>query len=133
MRCAARLVLAASPPICCVRQDRRGRAEMPFAKLRLALPLMACILASSDAAEVQETGAEGIFYGRGLVKAVEPGTGWLTLAHNDIMGCMPAMEMMFRVRAPDVSRDLRPGDTIDFTLDGGKYVILDAKLVSHAQ
>jgi len=49
------------------------------------------------------------------------------------MGCMPAMEMMFRVRAPEVSRDLRPGDTIDFTLDGGKYVILDAKLVSHAE
>ena len=31
---------------------------MQFAKLRLALPLIACALASSDAAEVQETGAE---------------------------------------------------------------------------
>jgi Cu/Ag efflux protein CusF len=103
---------------------------MQFAKLRLAVPLIACALASSDAAEVQETGAEGTFFGHGLVKAVEPGTGWLTLAHNDIIGCMPAMEMMFRVRAPEVSRDLRPGDTIDFTLDGGKYVILDTKLVS---
>jgi Cu/Ag efflux protein CusF len=49
------------------------------------------------------------------------------------MGCMPAMEMMFRVRAPEVSRGLRPGDTIDFSLDGGDYVILDAKLVSRAQ
>jgi hypothetical protein len=45
---------------------------------------------------------------------------------------MPAMEMMFRVRAPEVSRDLRPGDTIDLTLDGGKFIILDAKLISHA-
>jgi Cu/Ag efflux protein CusF len=107
--------------------------KMQIAKLRLALPLIACALASSDAAEVRETGAEGIFYGRGLVKAVEPGTGWLTIGHNDIMGCMPGMEMMFRVRAPDVSRDLRAGDTIDFTLDGGDYVILDAKLVSSAR
>jgi Cu/Ag efflux protein CusF len=106
---------------------------MQFAKLRLALPLVVCALASSDAAEVRETGADGIFFGRGLVKAVEPGTGWLTLAHNDIMGCMPAMEMMFRVRAPEVSRNLKPGDTVDFTLDGGQYVILDAKLVSHAE
>jgi Cu/Ag efflux protein CusF len=106
---------------------------MQFAKLRLALPLVACALASSDAPGVQETGAAGIFYGRGLVKAVEPGTGWLTLAHNDIIGCMPAMEMMFRVRAPEVSRNLKPGDTVDFTLDGGELVILDAKLVSHAE
>ena len=106
---------------------------MQFAKLRLALPLIVCGFVASDAAEVRETGAEGIFYGRGLVKAVEPGTGWLTLAHNDIIGCMPAMEMMFRVRTPEVSRDLKPGDTIDFALDGGKYVILDAKLVSHAE
>jgi Cu/Ag efflux protein CusF len=105
---------------------------MRFAKLRLALPLIVCALASSDAAEVQETAAEGIFYGRGLIKAVEPRTGWLTIAHNDIMGCMPSMEMMFRVRAAEVSRELRPGDTIDFTLDGGNFVILDAKLVSHA-
>ena len=45
---------------------------------------------------------------------------------------MPAMEMMFRVRTPEVSRGLHPGDTIDFTIDGGHYVILDAKLVSHA-
>jgi Cu/Ag efflux protein CusF len=106
---------------------------MQFARLRLALPLIVCGLAAGDVAEVQETGAEGIFYGRGLVKAVEPGAGWVTLAHNDIIGSMPAMEMMFRVRVPDVSRDLKSGDTIDFTLDGGNYVILDAKLVSLAQ
>jgi hypothetical protein len=32
-----------------------------------------------------------------------------------------------------VSRDLKPGDTIDSTLDGGKYVILDTMLVSRAE
>jgi len=106
---------------------------MQFAWARFALPLAVCGLAAGDATEVQETGAEGVFYGRGLVKAVEPGTGWLTIAHNDIIGCMPAMEMMFRVRTPEVSRGLRSGDTVDFTLDGGKFVILDTKLVSHAQ
>jgi Cu/Ag efflux protein CusF len=104
-----------------------------FARLRLALPLIACGLAAGEAAEMHDTGAMGVFYGRGLVKAVEPGTGWLTLAHNDILGCMPAMEMTFRVRAPEVSRGLRPGDTVDFTLDCGKFIILDAKLISHAQ
>jgi hypothetical protein len=28
---------------------------------------------------------------------------------------------------------VKPGAAIDFTLDGGKYVILDARLVSHAR
>ena len=37
---------------------------------------------------------------------------------------MPAMEMMYRVRAPDVSSDLRPGDIVDFTIDAAKYTIL---------
>ena len=129
--------MAVAPPTSSVHIKRRnfieGDGKVRVGWLRLALPLIVCGLAAGDAAEVQETGADGLFYGRGLVKAVEPGTGWVTLAHNDIMGCMPAMEMMFRVRAPDVSRNLRPGDTIDFTLDGGDYVILDAKLVSHAK
>jgi len=43
------------------------------------------------------------------------------------------MEMMFRVRAPDMSKDLRPGDTVDFTIDASDFVILDANLVSHAE
>jgi Cu/Ag efflux protein CusF len=106
---------------------------LQFVRLRLAVPLIVCGLAAGEAAEMHDTGAVGVFYGRGLVKAVEPGTGWLTLAHNDILGCMPAMEMMFRVRAPEVSRGLRPGDTIDFTLDCGKFIILDANLISRAQ
>ena len=46
---------------------------------------------------------------------------------------MPAMEMMYRVRAPEVSRDLRPGDIIDFTIDAAKYTILEVKVVAHAK
>ena len=45
---------------------------------------------------------------------------------------MPAMMMMYRVATPEVSRDLHPGDAIDFTIDGGKYVILDARVVKRA-
>jgi pyridoxal biosynthesis lyase PdxS len=58
---------------------------MRFARLRLAISLFVCGLAVGDAAEVQETGAEGVFYGRGLVKRSSPeragsrsliGTSW---------------------------------------------------------
>ena len=89
----------------------------------------AALLLAADADIVQETGAQGLFFGRGIVRAVQEGTGALTLDHGDIKGCMPAMEMMFRVERPQISRSLRPGDAIDFTIDGGRYVIVDARVV----
>ncbi|MGO9421408.1 copper-binding protein [Roseiarcus sp.] len=94
---------------------------------------LAALLLAADADIVVETGAQGIFFGRGVVKAIEPGTGALTLDHDAIKGCMPAMEMMYRVETPDISRGLRPGDTIAFKIDGGKYVILDATVVGRGK
>jgi Cu/Ag efflux protein CusF len=94
--------------------------------------MTACFaLLALGVADAQETATRGIFHGHGIVKAVAPKTGALTLSHDDIKGFMPAMEMMYRVRTPEVSNGLRPGDTIDFTIDAAKYIILDAKLVSH--
>ena len=81
----------------------------------------------------QEAAATGIFTGRGVVKAVAPGTGWLTLDHDAIKGFMCAMEMMFQVKSPDLSRGLHPGDVVDFKIDAEKYVIVDVKLVAHAK
>ena len=108
-------------------------AEPRIARWSLASVLLVWVLVSSAGSWAQEMAAKGIFHGRGVVKAVAPGTGALTLAHDDIRGFMPAMEMMYRVQAPDVSMDLKPGDTIDFTIDATKYIILDVKLVSRAQ
>jgi Cu/Ag efflux protein CusF len=39
-----------------------------------------------------------------FVKAVAPGTGWLTLDHDAIKGFTCAMEMMFQVKSPDPAR-----------------------------
>jgi Cu/Ag efflux protein CusF len=83
--------------------------------------------------EAQETAAKGVFAGHGVVRAVQPETGALTLSHDDIAGFMPAMEMMYRVRFPELIKDLRPGDTVDFTIDAAKDDITEVKLVSHAQ
>ncbi len=85
------------------------------------------------AGAAQEMAAKGIFNGHGVVKTVAPGTGALTLAHDDIKGFMPAMEMMYRVRTPELSKDLKPGDVIDFKIDAEKYVIVDVKLIAHAK
>jgi protein SCO1/2 len=100
--------------------------------LRLALALTTLGLAAG-AAVAQETAATGIFAGHGTVKAVAPGTGWLTLDHEAIKGFMCAMEMMYQVKSPDLSKDLHPGDVVDFKIDAEKYVIVDVKLVAHAK
>jgi protein SCO1 len=84
-------------------------------------------------ARAQETAANGIFSGHGVVKAVAPGTGWLTLDHDAIKGFMCAMEMMFQVKSPELSKDLHPGDAIDFKIDAQKYTIVDVKLVERAK
>ena len=79
------------------------------------------------AAAAQETATQGIFEGHGIVKAVAPETGAITLAHDDIRGFMPAMEMMYRVASPELSRDLKPGDEVEFKIDAAKYLIVDVK------
>ena len=106
---------------------------MRLAMMWLALPLMACVLASPTSALSQETAQAGLFHGHGVVKAIQSGTGALTLDHDDIKGFMPAMEMMYRVRSPELSKGLRPGDTVDFTIDAAKDDITEVKLVSHAR
>jgi len=46
---------------------------------------------------------------------------------------MCAMEMMYQVKSPDLSKDLHPGDVVDFKIDAEKYLIVDVKLVAHAE
>ena len=104
---------------------------MRFARLRFALPLIAWGFVPPTAVLSQETRQASLFHGHGIVKAIQPGTGALTLDHDDIKGFMPAMEMMYRVCSTELSKDLRPGDTVDFTIDAARDDITEVKLVSH--
>jgi protein SCO1 len=108
----------------------KGRSVRTFA--RLAFALLTLGLAARGAG-AQEVAATGIFEGHGVVKAVTPGTGWLTLDHDAIKGFMCAMEMMFQVKSADLSKDLHPGDVVDFKIDAEKYVIVDVRLVTPAK
>jgi Cu/Ag efflux protein CusF len=87
----------------------------------LTYAVMASALAFCSPVAAQETATEGVFHGRGIVKAVEPGTGAVTLAHDDINGLKPAMEMKYRVQTYELSECLRPGDTVDFSIDASDF------------
>ncbi len=102
-----------------------------MATARAALTFAAVALCGGLALAQEVT--SGIVAGRGVVEAVQPGTGVLTIAHDDIKGFMPAMEMMYKVKSPELSKDLRPGDVIDFRIDAAKYQIVEVTVVGRGK
>jgi len=89
-------------------------------------------MTAPDSAFEPDVEPVGIFRGVGVVKDVQATTGAITLDHDEIKGCMPAMEMMFRVQSPSLSADLRPGDAIAFDLDAARYTIIGVRRVAPA-
>jgi Cu/Ag efflux protein CusF len=106
-----------------------GRRRMRIRPVIWALTTM--LLAGG--VPLAEEATSGVFSGHGVVTAVQSQTGALTIKHDDIKGFMPAMEMMYKVKAPDLSRDVRPGDVIDFKIDAAKYEILELTVVGRGK
>jgi Cu/Ag efflux protein CusF len=84
-------------------------------------------------AQAQMGEQDGLFHGVGVITAIDPTTGSLTLDHEEIKGLMPAMEMMYRVDPHSLSAGLRAGDTIDFAVDAKTYTIRGVKLIGRAK
>jgi Cu/Ag efflux protein CusF len=82
---------------------------------------------------VQDSAATGVFHGVGVVTAIDAASGALTLDHDDIKGFMPAMEMMYRVKSPDLAHGLGVGDQIAFDIDAKSYTILGVTLLARAK
>ena len=102
---------------------------LPFADRSIAERTSATVAP----AQAQQGEPEGIFRGVGVVTAIDAATGSLTVNHEEIKGLMPAMEMMYRVDPRSLSDGLRPGDKIDFDVDGKTYTIRDVKLIERAK
>ena len=66
----------------------------------------------------------------GFVTAIES-NGSLTINHEPIAGLMPAMEMKFSVNPPVLTDGVRPGDKVEFSVEGKTYVIRALKVVGH--
>lgn len=52
----------------------------------------------------------------GEIVSADPGRGTITVAHDEIPGFMPAMQMPFPVERPELLEGLRMGDRVDFHL-----------------
>ncbi len=70
--------------------------------------------------------AKRLFEGIGVIVAVQPRTSRLVLTHDEIEGFMaPMVEMSFLVASATLLQGLKPGDSVRFTIDGDKRMIVD--------
>jgi Cu/Ag efflux protein CusF len=83
-------------------------------------------------AQAQQSEPRKIFSGIGIVTAIQP-AGTLTINHEPIEGLMPAMEMMFSAKPPTLTRGVRPGDKVEFSVDGKTFTIIALKVTGHTQ
>lgn len=82
---------------------------------------------------VQAQDPNAVFRGIGVVTDVDPATGALTINHQEIVGLIPAMEMLFEVEPRSLSEGVKPGDRIEFRVEGKTYRIRDIKVIEHAR
>ena len=61
--------------------------------------------------------------GEGKVIATVPSASQLVVEHGEIKGFMDAMTMGYKVTSPGLLKGMRPGDTVQFTIDTDKRVI----------
>ncbi len=83
-------------------------------------------------AQAQQSEPGKVFRAVGIVTAIEP-AGSLTINHEPIEGLMPAMEMAFPVNPRALANGVRPGDRIEFSVEGKTYTIVALKVVGHTE
>jgi protein SCO1 len=73
------------------------------------------------------------YHGRGVVEDVQPSTGQVVIAHEDIPGLMPAMTMNFDVADRKLLDTLESGDAIDLEVEftGKAYIVTKATVREH--
>ena len=69
-------------------------------------------------------GSQPSVVGEGKVIAVVPGSGQLVVDHKEIPGFMSAMTMGYRTEPPSLLGEVKPGDTVRFTIDPQRQAII---------
>lgn len=76
--------------------------------------------------------AGNTYKGKGEVKSVNAKAEKVLVAHGPIKGLMDAMTMEFNVVDPEMLKDVKPGNKINFSLEAdkkGNFTITDMEVV----
>lgn len=80
-------------------------------KLRLAIPVFACLMALLACAQTNAKKKEYTLAGK--VEAVNANAGKVTVNHGKVEGWMEAMTMAYPVDKPESLKNVKPGDRIE--------------------
>ena len=69
-------------------------------------------------------GAARTVVGEGEVVATVPNASQIVLEHGEIKGFMEAMTMGYRIEPPALLQQVKPGDSIRFTIDVDRRAII---------
>ena len=102
---------------------RQADGKSPMTDFTEKMTVRELIDVSAYVASLRPKAAAKTVSAQGQVVALVPGNGEIVLAHGEIKGFMDAMTMGYKVSSPALLKALKPGDTVQFTIDTEKRLI----------
>jgi Cu/Ag efflux protein CusF len=102
---------------------RNSEGKSPMTNFAEKMTVQELIDVSAYVASLKTTGAPKTVSGQGQVVALVPENSEIVLTHGEITGFMEAMTMGYKVSSSSLLKAVKPGDTVEFTIDTDKRVI----------
>jgi Cu/Ag efflux protein CusF len=102
---------------------RQPDGTSPMTNFAGKMTVQELIDVSAYVASLRPKGAPKTISAAGKVIALVPENSEIVLAHEEIKGFMNAMTMGYKVGSPALLKSVKPGDTVQFTIDTESRVI----------
>ena len=102
---------------------RDADGKSPMTNFTEKMTVKELIDVSAYVASLRRKSAPKIVSAEGQVIAIVSESSEIVLSHNEIKGFMDAMTMGYKVSSPSMLKTVKPGDTVQFTIDTEKRVI----------
>ena len=102
---------------------READGKSPMTNFAEKMTVQELIDVSAYVASLKTKDAPKTVSAQGQVIALVPENAEIVLTHGDIKGFMDAMTMGYKVNSPTLLKALKPGDTVQFTIDTDRRVI----------
>ena len=102
---------------------RQADGTSPMTNFAAKMTVQELIDVSAYVASLKPKDAPKTVSAQGQVIALVPENAEIVLTHGEIKGFMDAMTMGYKVKSSTLLKDVKPGDTVQFTIDTEKRVI----------